>query len=159
MSSRSHHADDNEVVRNRIEDSGFEGIAVVGSGPVASNRVARNGALADAGGIAVIPLPDDPSETSDGNSLIENVLDDNVGDGLYVGSGQAATLLRENRSDRNTDDGIDVDSASTTLTGNVANRNADLGIEGVAGVTDAGGNRASGNGNPLQCTNVFCQGR
>ena len=71
MSSRSHHADDNEVVRNRIEDSGFEGIAVVGSGPVASNRVARNGALADAGGIAVIPLPDDPSETSDGNSLIE----------------------------------------------------------------------------------------
>jgi hypothetical protein len=32
----------------------------------------------------------------------------------------------------------------------------DLGIEAVAGVTDGGGNKVSGNGNPLQCTNVFC---
>jgi hypothetical protein len=26
----------------------------------------------------------------------------------------------------------------------------------VAGVTDLGGNTATGNGNPLQCRNVFC---
>jgi len=26
----------------------------------------------------------------------------------------------------------------------------------VSGITDGGGNRAFGNGNPLQCTNVFC---
>ena len=55
-------------------------------------------------------------------------------------------------------DGIDVRSASTTLRDNLAARNADLGIDAVAGVTDGGGNRAFGNGNPLQCTNVFCAG-
>lgn len=31
-----------------------------------------------------------------------------------------------------------------------------LGINAVAGVTDLGGNRAHGNGDPLQCRNVFC---
>jgi hypothetical protein len=35
--------------------------------------------------------------------------------------------------------------------------NADLGIEAVPGVIDGGGNKASGNGNPLQCSNVFCK--
>jgi hypothetical protein len=30
-------------------------------------------------------------------------------------------------------------------------------IDAAAGVTDLGGNVASGNGNPLQCRNVFCQ--
>jgi len=35
-------------------------------------------------------------------------------------------------------------------------RNADLGIEAVFGVIDGGGNRARANGNPLECTNVFC---
>ena len=44
----------------------------------------------------------------------------------------------------------------TTLRANTANNNGDLGIEAVPGVRDAGGNRASGNGNPLQCLNVFC---
>jgi uncharacterized membrane protein len=32
-----------------------------------------------------------------------------------------------------------------------------FGIEAVPGVTDGGGNKASGNGNPLQCLNVFCR--
>jgi hypothetical protein len=49
-----------------------------------------------------------------------------------------------------------VDSVATTLTRNRAFRNHDLGIEAVPGVTDGGGNKAAGNGNPLQCTNVFC---
>jgi hypothetical protein len=35
-------------------------------------------------------------------------------------------------------------------------RNADLGIEAVLGVI-AGGNIARGNGDPRQCTNVFCR--
>ena len=39
---------------------------------------------------------------------------------------------------------------------NTVNDNHDLGIEAVPGITDGGGNGASGNGNPLQCSNVFC---
>src|SRR5207253_2284237 len=35
-------------------------------------------------------------------------------------------------------------------------RNVDFGIVAVLGVTDGGGNLANGNGNPLQCLNVFC---
>jgi hypothetical protein len=54
------------------------------------------------------------------------------------------------------DDRIDVDAPGTRLRGNNATNNHDLGIEAVPGVVDAGGNTASGNGNPLQCTNVFC---
>jgi len=42
------------------------------------------------------------------------------------------------------------------LDGNVANNNGGFGIVAVPGVIDGGGNRAAGNGNPLQCTNVFC---
>ena len=54
------------------------------------------------------------------------------------------------------DDGIDADSAATRLDRNRADNNGDFGIEAVPGVTDLGGNLASGNGNPLQCQNVFC---
>ena len=62
-----------------------------------------------------------------------------------------------NTATGNADDGIDVQSAATTLTQNTANANDDLGIEALPGVTDGGGNMASGNGNALQCTNVFCK--
>jgi hypothetical protein len=50
-----------------------------------------------------------------------------------------------------------VESPSTTLTRNVAVHNGDLGIEAVPGVIDGDGNHATGNGNPLQCTNVDCK--
>jgi hypothetical protein len=39
---------------------------------------------------------------------------------------------------------------------NHADDNGDFGIDAVSGVVDLGGNTASGNGNPLQCRNVFC---
>ena len=65
--------------------------------------------------------------------------------------------LRRNRTDRNGDDGIDVRSDKVALVANRARWNFDLGIEAVAGVLDGGGNRAFGNGNPLQCVNVFCR--
>jgi hypothetical protein len=55
--------------------------------------------------------------------------------------------------------GLDRDTTytGTTLRNNRADDNGDFGIDAVAGVTDGGGNTASGNGNPLQCRNVFCQ--
>jgi large repetitive protein len=78
-------------------------------------------------------------------------------DGILVDATAVGTLLARNTATGNADDGIDVDSESTRLVGNTANRNQDLGVEAVPGVTDGGGNRAGGNGNPLQCTNVFCR--
>jgi hypothetical protein len=44
-----------------------------------------------------------------------------------------------------------------TLTRNVANDNGNLGIQAEPSVIDGGGNKAKGNGNPLQCVNVFCK--
>jgi hypothetical protein len=63
----------------------------------------------------------------------------------------------------NGDDGIEIGEggaipgSSVVLTRNTANDNGDFGIEAAPGVTDGGGNKASGNGNPLQCLNVFCK--
>jgi hypothetical protein len=50
-----------------------------------------------------------------------------------------------------------VQGVETRITDNTANGNGDFGIDAVAGVIDGGGNVASGNGNPVQCRNVFCQ--
>ena len=91
-----------------------------------------------------------------GNTLRLNVVRGATLDGIIVDSIATDTLLDSNAATGNEDDGIDVQSAATTLTGNTANNNHDLGIEAVPGVTDGGGNKATGNGNPLQCTNVFC---
>jgi parallel beta-helix repeat protein len=79
-----------------------------------------------------------------------------VGDGIFVAAAASDTLVRANITFKNGDDGIDVRSASTRLLQNQASGNADFGIDAVGGVTDLGGNTAFGNGNPLQCRNVFC---
>jgi parallel beta-helix repeat protein len=91
----------------------------------------------------------------------ENVVRGNLvrrshADGIVVVSKDRHSVLLRNVVTRSGDDGFDVDSSTTTLTGNRARRNGDLGIEAVRGVVDGGGNTASGNGNPLECTNVFC---
>jgi hypothetical protein len=69
-------------------------------------------------------------------------------------------LIDRNRSERNGDDGIDVDVTSPTVTvsNNFASFNGDLGIEAEpTPAIDGGGNRANGNGNPAQCLNVRCK--
>lgn len=94
--------------------------------------------------------------TSDRNLVSRNRVIGNLGDGVLVDNAATATLLERNTADGNGDDGIDVGAVGTTLAGNVADDNHDLGIEAVPGVIDGGRNRASGNGNPLQCTNLAC---
>ena len=69
---------------------------------------------------------------------------------------ETGTVIKDNRSDNNTEDGILAEHPATTITSNSASFNGDLGIEAVAGVTDGGANRATGNGNPAQCVNVAC---
>jgi hypothetical protein len=73
------------------------------------------------------------------------------------------TLIERNRTDRNGDDGIDVDVGEfgqpITVRANRAFFNADLGIEADPGTIDGGGNHAKHNGNALQCLNVACRPR
>jgi parallel beta-helix repeat protein len=127
---------DNRVVGNVIGRSGFEGIAVVGSDAnlIARNLVVRSGLVDPAGGIVVIPLPDDVSKTSDRNLVVHNVARANRGAGIVIGEVQAANVVRANRADRNTA----------------------LGIDAAAGTIDGGRNRAARNGDPRQCVGVSC---
>ena len=159
--------DRNRVTANEVTDAvgcgadcgGFGIIVPGGEGNlVANNRVAR--ALNDT--IAVASF--DPENPTVGTVVRDNHVRDAGVDGIAVGTdvnGNPAavtdTLILRNTSLGAGDDGIDVDSTETTLTRNGAFRNDDLGIEAVPGVTDGGGNKAAGNGNPLQCTNVFCR--
>jgi parallel beta-helix repeat protein len=145
------------IEKNSLHDNGFVGVYVYDSDDnvIDQNYVARNGDGAE-GGIHLLP-GDDPDATSDRNVVSNNTLIGNIGDGLLVDARVTAALVRGNRATQNTDDGLDLDEPSTTVAKNAANDNHDLGIEGVPGVTDGGGNRAKGNGNPLQCMNIFCK--
>jgi large repetitive protein len=144
------------VTRNSLHDNRFVGAYVFGSDDnlIDQNSIVGNGD-GEEGGIHL--LPDEQGASSDGNVISKNELIGNDGDGILVDAGETHTLIEGNRANENTDDGIDVESTATTLTRNTANSNHDLGIEAVPGVKDGGGNKATGNGNPLQCTNVFCK--
>jgi hypothetical protein len=63
--------------------------------------------------------------------------------------------VRGNFAHDNAGDGIEM--SGTSAQDNTANDNGDFGIDAGAGTVDLGGNSAHGNGNPLQCRNVFCQ--
>lgn len=148
----------NLVQKNSLHDNVFVGIVVIGSD---DNRIEGNSIIGNSqdeqteGGIHL--ASNDQGDTSDRNVVSRNELSGNAPDGLLVETGQAGTRIELNRANENADDGIDIDSSLTSLTRNTANHNHDLGIEAVPGVADGGGNKASGNGNPLQCVNVFCQ--
>jgi large repetitive protein len=86
-----------------------------------------------------------------------NVVRGSGADAFTVRKADDRSLLKGNIARGAGDDGFDIENASTKLTGNRAVRNADLGIEAAFGVIDGGGNKAGGNGNPLQCRNVFCK--
>jgi parallel beta-helix repeat protein len=153
-------AHDNLISRNTITGTGFFGFPEAGGfgiilDGVDDNTVERN-LVVGGRGEAILITSFDPQQTADRNVVSRNVANSKQSDGILVNNDATATLLERNSANRSGDDGIDVDAAGTTLTRNTANHNHDLGIEAVPGVTDGGGNRAAGNGNPLQCTNVFC---
>jgi parallel beta-helix repeat protein len=163
---------DNQVRRNRLVRNG-SGMSLGGRG----NVVAHNRIVGGNDGIRV--------EKGRGTLVTDNLIVDTRRWGITLGIhdpfiGGADNLVRGNivrrsrvdgivvvKKDRHSalvrnvvtgsgDDGFDINSRTTTLTGNRARRNDGLGIEAVFGVIDGGGNRASGNGNPLQCLNIFC---
>ena len=148
---------DGATVTDSTLGATFSVASVTGSG----NRLLRNHVGPNPGSFG--PFSGLRVSGGTGNRLIGNevshILSVNgvdEGDGILVTADAANTLLRSNRAVDNQGDGIDVRDATARLEGNAANSNQDFGIDAVAGVTDLGGNTASGNGNPLQCRNVFC---
>jgi large repetitive protein len=166
-------ADRNQVLGNRC----VRNRACIIVAPGNRNVIARNRVFRDGAGIGI--------EKGRGNVVAGNVIVRPRRTGIYLGLkepviGGVNTVVRRNlvresgadafqvnaADDRSLlvgnvargaeDDGFDIDDASTRLRNNRAIRNDDLGIEAVRGVIDAGRNKASRNGNPLQCTNVFC---
>jgi parallel beta-helix repeat protein len=93
----------------------------------------------------------------EGNVIRSNSVGPVASDGIRIEVGSMETVIADNVASNNRDDGIDIAAAGALVRRNVANDNGDLGIEAVGSVIDGGGNRASGNGNPLQCLNVFCK--
>jgi parallel beta-helix repeat protein len=98
-------------------------------------------------------------------TVTRNLVSENATDGIWAAT-NAFVLIDRNRSERNGDDGIDVDVTSLpplfgteppTISRNLVSFNGDLGIEAVPDVTDGGGNKAKGNGDPAQCVNVTCK--
>jgi parallel beta-helix repeat protein len=92
-----------------------------------------------------------------GGPVIKNHVSNARFDGIYVDLWTGGSEFVGNVATNNGDDGIEISGTSVVLTRNTANDNGDFGIEAFPGVTDGGGNKASGNGNPLQCLNVFCR--
>jgi nitrous oxidase accessory protein NosD len=115
----------------------------------------RRNVVSDAG----IAIVNSVREMVGGNTVTGAIADSSPtgGDGIAVAADARFTTVVNNFASANPDDGIDADSPTTMIARNTANNNGDLGIEAVQGVRDGGGNRAAGNGNPLQCTGVFCR--
>ena len=165
-------ADRNQVLRNRCVRDG----ACIIVGPGNRNVIAQNHLFRDREGIAVekglgnlvahnvvvgvrttgIHLGVEHPPIGSTNSVVRgNLVRGTGGDAFQVSTNSAGSLLRANVAIAAGDDGFHVRGRSTRLTGNRAVRNADLGIEAVRGVI-GGGNIARGNGDPRQCTNIFC---
>jgi large repetitive protein len=176
-------ADANQVSDNQVSHNG-DGILVLGSAnTITGNQVADTsgckkgcgyGVSLEGGSGNLIAQNDVPRTSRDGIRIdafvpemptVDNVVRDNLVseatvDGLSIGTNGlgivSGTLIEGNVATGSGDDGFDIRRPAATLTANTANDNFDLGIEAMPGVVDGGGNMASGNGNPLQCTNVFC---
>jgi parallel beta-helix repeat protein len=143
------------LIRGNALASAYADVAIRIEG--SENRIERNDASGSRSGIGVF--------SGAGNTLLRNRADQSVGDpgylfyegdGIFAKDEATDTLLKGNVANRNADDGIDVRDPTSRLIHNTANDNDDLGIEAVPGVFGVA-NRAFGNGNPLQCLNVFCK--
>jgi hypothetical protein len=163
-------SDRDVVARNSVAGAGTFGDGAFGTGVLlngaSDTRVYRN-TITDGGrgfaegivpGIVVglpFPFPASPRPVT-GNAVVANTVSGQLADGILVADFARDTLLKRNLTDRNTGDGLNIQSAATTITRNTADHNGALGIEALPGVTDGGHNHAHGNGNPAQCTGVAC---
>jgi parallel beta-helix repeat protein len=146
-------ADGNVIEKNTIHDARSRGVGTFPRGILLSDSfghsVIRKNLIFDNPGFG-IGFIESRNTLVEKNVILRSGVD---GIGLLDDEGNE---VRKNFVSQSGDDGIDVQGPSTLIR-NTASNNGDLGIEAVEGVIDGGGNRASGNGNPLQCVNVFCR--
>ena len=95
--------------------------------------------------------------TTTASFVTHNHVKSSTHDGIHTFTGSTGNLLRDNHTNRNGADGIDVVDAGSTIAKNHADRNVNLGIFAAAGNTDGGDNKANHNGNPLECVGVVCK--
>ena len=150
-----------DIRRNVVSYNGDEGVRIyyIADATVAANRIVGN---AGAG----VGVHGSSGEFGDTRAIVDgNRIERNRGDGVLVEGQGVDAVVQRNQTDRNGDDGIDVDFGTyapdccfeIVVRANKAFFNADLGIEAAPGATDGGGNRAKHNGDPAQCVGVRCR--
>jgi hypothetical protein len=167
-----------DVVGNRIARSATVGVDIEDHGlvSVSENVITQNGtegvyaeylATVNISGNRIVSNGNDGVHLNGGSGpyapggiVRDNRVGHNGGDGVHTTNvWESDTAIERNRTDRNGDDGIDVDigefGGPITVRANRANVNDDWGID-APGATDGGGNRAKGNGQPAQCRGVRC---
>ena len=166
-------SDSNQLLNNTTNGNGFggEGEATssngVGAGIElsfsAGNHLENNITNGNETGVFVGPGGfSGGSEESPvlGNTLLTNFSHVNEGDGIFVRfDTPGRTLLRDNKTDDNGDDGIDV---RTSVPGGRRHPQQGvpelrLGHRGQRGRDRRRGNRAANNGQPGQCLDVVCK--
>ena len=148
------YAADAELIGNVIAGNGEHGVVVsfMSDAIVTNNEIVRNG------GAGLI------TDYEVDVHVRENRVWQNAEDGVHLGGPRTNAVIDRNRTDRNGDDGIDIEPCvedceffEVRVSRNRAFFNSDLGIEAAPGTTDGGGNRAKHNGNPAQCVGVRCR--
>lgn len=136
------------IANNSIFGNGAPGAVVLAN--TVTNQIQQNSISGNVGGGLVLL-------NADNNQITQNTVTGSVlGDGIFLDVFSSTSLLKNNRTNSNSDDGIDVDNPLTWIIWNIANFNGDYGIEAVPGVRDGGLNQAGGNGNRAQCLFVHC---
>jgi parallel beta-helix repeat protein len=145
------------VASNTIDRSGDAGVYVwyLATVQVLGNRITRNAGNG-------LHLDGDSGPYAPEGEIRDNRVVRNGADGIRTTNVWGGdTVIEGNRTERNRDDGIDVDigeyGGPIVVRGNRAFFNLDLGIEADPGTIDGGGNRARHNGNPAQCVGVSCK--
>ena len=144
------------VSRNIVAGNGTDGVYAwyLATVNVIDNRINRNGGDG-------VHFDGDAGPYAPAGIVRHNRVLRNGGDGIHTTNVWGDTSVDANRTERNGDDGIDVDigefGGPISVRANRALFNFDLGIEADPGTFDGGGNRAHGNGNPAQCIGVRCK--
>ncbi len=150
----------NELSHNSVTGTGFFGFPDTGGFGIildgATDNLLQGNTVTGGRGPAILVSSLDSPQTSDRNTVSNNVANSKLSDGILINNNATDTLIKGNTANRSGNDGIHVDAPGTTVTANTANDNHNLGIETAPGTIDGGRNRANANGNPLQCTNVTC---
>jgi hypothetical protein len=154
-----HNTVQGSVLLNHVSEAGGRGIQVTGGpGNNHSVNVLLSDNISNSNGVEGIRVTAGTgiSNVVSIGGIINNTASRNAGDGIAVRSNvpgiNGGTSVSGNRTDRNGEDGIDINSTGYVLSNNTASRNAAAGIDAVGNV-NGGGNKATQN---ATCNTAGC---